>query len=128
MDTPSFLWIMLGHLLWCALLYAGLTLLRAPKIWGLFSHIHFSSDYEPKLTANLKNQFEWPLFFHIGGLLLVLNGFTSFEFWMGILFLFGRVVHTCVHVFCSSVRLRGVVFTINFLAVIVLWISMTFRF
>lgn len=37
------------------------------------------------------------------------------------LFLLGRLVHGAVQILTSNVRLRGLVFTINFLAVLGLW-------
>jgi hypothetical protein len=38
-------------------------------------------------------------------------------------FVAGRVLHSGVQVFTANVRLRGAVFTINFLAVLALWVG-----
>ena len=36
----------------------------------------------------------------------------------------GRVMHSGVQVLTANVRLRGVVFTINFLAVLAMWVRL----
>jgi len=38
------------------------------------------------------------------------------------IFIAGRILHSAVQILTRNVRLRGVVFTINFLAVLGLWI------
>jgi hypothetical protein len=37
------------------------------------------------------------------------------------LFVIGRVVHSGVQILSANIRLRGLVFTINFLAVLLMW-------
>ncbi len=37
------------------------------------------------------------------------------------LFVTGRVLHSGVQILTSNVRLRGIVFTLNFLAVLAMW-------
>ncbi|MFV3332448.1 MAPEG family protein [Pseudomonas sp. NY15437] len=41
--------------------------------------------------------------------------------WLAWLFIAGRVAHSGVQILTRNVRLRGLVFTINFLAVLGLW-------
>ncbi|WP_334050470.1 MAPEG family protein [Alteromonas gracilis] len=36
-------------------------------------------------------------------------------------FVIGRVLHSIVQIFTDNIRLRGVVFTINFIAVLAMW-------
>jgi len=117
---------MVVHILLCSALYAMLTLVRAPKVWGFGSRSDGSNPYESvqvKISANLSNQFEWPLFFHIACILIVLKGLESSTFYilMAWIFVAGRVLHSAVQILHSSIKLRGVVFTINFIAVLAMW-------
>ena len=56
---------MAAHVAITALLYLLLTVARAPKIWGIGQRSDGSNRWasiEPRISANLSNQFEWPLF------------------------------------------------------------------
>lgn len=117
---------MIVHLAGCVVLYAALTVVRAPAVWGVASNSPVARRFEriePRISANLSNQFEWPLFFHVGCLLLMLQGeagapSTQVLAWT---FIVGRLLHSAVQILVDNVRLRGLVFTINFLAVLGLW-------
>lgn len=117
---------MAAHVAWSAMLYAWLTVARAPKIWGIGRTADGSNPWaeiEPRISANLSNQFEWPLFFHLACLLLIQAGPASaVALWLAWLFIAGRIVHTLVQTLSRNVRLRGLVFTINFLAALGLWV------
>lgn len=118
---------MFSHVTLCALLYALLTIARAPSIWGIGRRPDGTSPFtviQPKISANLSNQFEWPIFFYVICLLLFITGMqdTAGYGTLAWAFVIGRIVHSAVHIFTSNVRLRGVVFTINFIAVIAMWI------
>jgi hypothetical protein len=76
---------------------------------------------EPRISANLSNQFEWPLFFHVACLALLQLPHSTAAVAFAWLFVAGRVLHSVVQIGTRSVRLRGVVFTVNFLAVLALW-------
>ena len=118
---------MFSHVVLCALLYALLTIVRAPSVWGIGRKPDGTSPFtaiQPKISANLSNQFEWPIFFYVICMLLFITG-TQDNTDYGVLawvFVVGRIVHSAVHIFTSNVRLRGVVFTINFIAVIAMWV------
>src|SRR5262245_32459211 len=65
---------MAAHVGLTALLYALLTIVRAPAIWGIGRRPDGSNPWahiEPRITANLSNQFEWPLFFYVVCLMLL---------------------------------------------------------
>ena len=117
---------MAAHVGLSALLYALLTVARAPAVWGVGRLADGSNPLaavERRLSANLSNQFEWPLFFHIACVLMMLRPQVGvFELAMAWLFVGGRVMHSGVQVCTSHVRWRGVVFTINFVAVLVMWV------
>jgi len=109
-----------------ACLYVLLTVARAPAVWGIGQRADGSNPWaaiEPRISANLSNQFEWPLFFHAGCLVLLqLHAVTSAAVVLAWIFVLGRILHSAVQIFTTNVRLRGAVFTINFLAVLGLWI------
>ena len=116
---------MATHVALTALLYALLTIARAPKIWGIGKGQDGSNPWagiEPRISANLSNQFEWPLFFYAACLLLIHYQSTSSNaVALAWIFIAGRLIHSFVQIFTTNVRLRGLVFTINFLAVLSMW-------
>ncbi len=74
-----------------------------------------------RIARNLMNQFELPVFALFAALFLYLCGrIAMIDVAAAWLFLGGRVIHTVVQTLTSNVPLRGVVFTINFAAVVVL--------
>ena len=118
---------MFSHILLCALLYAMLTIARAPNIWGIGKAKDGSNPFEniqTKICANLSNQFEWPLFFYIICLLLIIseNAINHHYTILAWCFIVGRIAHSYIQIFTANIRLRGIVFTINFLAVFLMWI------
>ncbi len=115
---------MAAHVVWAALLHALLTVARAPAVWGVGRRSDGSNPWavvEPRISANLSNQFEWPLLFHLACLLLMQGNVSALAVSAAWIFVAGRVLHSVVQIITNNVRLRGVVFTINFLAVLVLW-------
>jgi hypothetical protein len=114
---------MAAHVLWSTLLYAALTVARAPAIWGIGRAADGSNPFarlEPRISANLSNQFEWPLFFHLACLLLQ-QAPSAFAVALAWTFIGGRVLHSAVQIGSNNVRLRGLVFMLNFVAVLGLW-------
>jgi hypothetical protein len=123
---------MAAHVALAACLYVLLTVVRAPAIWGMGRAPDGSNPFariEPRISANLSNQFEWPLFFHAACVILMVlqadtNGLALALAWT---FVVGRVLHSLVQVLTTNIRLRGAVFTINFLAVLGLWVIVVAR-
>ncbi|BDU17811.1 MAPEG family protein [Lysobacter auxotrophicus] len=116
---------MAAHVAWAAFLYVVLTAARAPAVWGVGRRADGSNPWsklEPRISANLSNQFEWPLFFHVACVLLIITrDIGPVPQGLAWLFVVGRVLHSAVQIPIANVRLRGVVFTVNFLAVLALW-------
>ena len=115
---------MAAHVALAAFLYVLLTAVRAPAVWGIGRRADGSNPlakFEPRVSANLSNQFEWPLFFHVACVLLMQTESTPTTLALAWLFVAGRVLHGCVQILTTNIRLRGLVFTINFLAVLGLW-------
>lgn len=114
-----------------AFLYALLTVVRAPSIWGLGRRPDGTNPWanaEPRISANLSNQFEWPLFFYVACLVLILERqmVEPFQLWLAWIFIAGRFAHSYVQILTKNVRLRGIVFTINFVAVLGMWAGLLF--
>jgi hypothetical protein len=125
------LYPVVAHIFWCAFLYALLTVARAPAVWGVGRKDNGSNPFQniqPKISANLSNQFEWPVFFHVLCALLYVgqSAVSNTMIVMAWVFVIGRILHSFVQV-CCSVRIRGLVFTINFLAVIAMWVLFLFK-
>ncbi len=115
---------MAAHVALVAFLYVMLTVARAPTIWGIGRRSDGSNPWvkiEPRLGANLSNQFEWPLLFYAACLILLQSGTSRLSLALAWIFVLGRVLHSLVQILTSNVRLRGIVFTINFIAVLGLW-------
>lgn len=115
---------MAAHVALAALLYVLLTLARAPAVWGIGRRIDGGNPWaavESRISANLSNQFEWPLFFHVACLILLQFQPNRAVVVLAWTFVGGRILHSAVQIFTRNVRLRGIAFTINFLAVLGLW-------
>ena len=106
----SLIYPIVAHLGWVVCLYGALTLMRAPSVWGVgkvdgqdpFKHL------EPRVRANLRNQFEWPIFFYLVVVLQLIDGqFSETQIWLAWMFVLGRVAHTIVQIGLDNVRLRG---------------------
>jgi hypothetical protein len=123
----SILWPLTAQILWTFMLYAWLT-------WARFRAVRAGEvDYscfelgreEPRaiarITRNLANQFELPVVFYAVVVLLVATeDVTAVDVVAAWVFVAGRVIHTLVQTLTDKVELRGRVFMINFLAVVVL--------
>ena len=116
---------------WVVLLFAALTLARAPDVWGVFRRGDGGNPwagFETRISANLRNQFEWPLFFYVICVLILQQGAVEglVQVWLAWLFVVGRLAHSAVQILGTNVRLRGIVFTVNFVAVLAMWVRFLF--
>jgi hypothetical protein len=123
----AFLTPFLLHFAVVVALYAALTAARAAAVRGgqaAFADFARAGGDPPgaaRIQRNLTNQFEAPMFAYFAALFLLwrgeVNGFDIAAAW---LFLAGRVIHTLVQTLTDNVRLRGLVFTVNFTGVLAL--------
>ena len=116
---------MAAHVALAAFLYVLLTVARAPAVWGIGRSPDGKNRWasvEPRISANLSNQFEWPLLFYAACLMLLQLPYPPAATTLAWIFVGGRVLHSGVQILTRNIRLRGVVFTINFLAVLGLWV------
>lgn len=123
----SILWPLLAQIGWTFLLYAWLTLARKQAVdRGEVKYSAFVLGREEplvpaRIARNLANQFELPVIFYVLVILLIVfNRVTLFDVIAAWVFVGGRVLHSLVQTLTDNVQLRGQVFTINFLAVVVL--------
>jgi len=126
MQAELLIYPLLSHIIWVLILYALLTVFRAPAVWNIGSgkrNNHHWQALEAKVSANLSNQFEWPIFFYVICTLLISTqqSVSFFYIWAAWVFVFGRLLHSGVQILTNNIRLRGAVFTINFLAVLAMW-------
>jgi hypothetical protein len=117
---------LLSYVLWVVILYVLLTIIRAPNIWGTVENpddCHPFFNLEKSTSANLSNQFEWPVLFYVICIILIARPdlYQSAYLWAAWMFVIGRVVHSIVQIVSTNIRLRGSVFNINFLAVLFMW-------
>jgi hypothetical protein len=123
--SQALIYPMAAHVALSAFLYVLLTVARAPAIWGVGRRPDGTNPWaavEPRISANLSNQFEWPLFFHAACLILQMTHVSHAAVVFAWAFVGGRLLHSGVQILSRSVRVRGIVFTLNFLAVLALWL------
>jgi hypothetical protein len=128
---------MLAQMGWTMMLYAWLTVARKRAVdRGEVDYSAFLLGREEplvpaRIARNLANQFELPVIFYaLVILLLTLKQVTLTDLIAAWIFVAGRVIHSLVQTLTDNVPLRGKVFMINFLAVIVLaghvaWLAFT---
>lgn len=122
---------MAAHVALAAFLYALLTVVRAPTIWGIGRRTDGSNPMaklEPRISANLSNQFEWPMLFYAACLLLMQRETSQLAIVLAWVFVGGRLLHSAVQILTTNIRLRGLVFTVNFVAVLGLWTTALFAY
>ncbi|TCZ78096.1 MAPEG family protein [Lysobacter sp. N42] len=129
--SQSLILPMAAHVALAALLYVLLTVARAPAIWGIGRAKDGSNPFaavEPRISANLSNQFEWPVLFYAACIILALQGEPEHAaVALAWVFVGGRILHSAVQIGTRNIRLRGIVFTLNFLAVLGLWVLVVAR-
>ena len=125
--ATSILWPMLAHIGWVFMLYTWLTFARLRAVrrgeigYGAFVLGREEPIEIARITRNLANQFELPaIFYALVVLLVALGRVTTIDLVAAWVFVAGRVIHTLVQTLTDNVPLRGQVFVINFLGVVVL--------
>jgi hypothetical protein len=118
---------LLAQIGWTFLLYAWLSWARKRAVdSGAIDYSCFVLGREEplevaRITRNLANQFELPVIFYAAVILLIVLGrVATIDIVAAWVFVVGRVIHTLVQTLTDNVRLRGQVFLINFLGVVVL--------
>jgi len=119
----------LGHLLLILFLFVMVSVKRMQAVSAgqldidNLAHKGNEPENSRRWANNLNNQFELPiLFYALIALLYATQSFNWIYVALAYVFLFGRILHTYVQVTGDNVDLRGKVFTINFLALVVMWL------
>jgi hypothetical protein len=127
MALDSILWPMLAHIGLTFFLYAWLTFARTKAVqsgeteYACFVLGRDEPLHVARITRNLANQFELPVVFYaLVVVLLAVGRITWIDVAAAWVFVAGRLIHTLVQTLTDNVPLRGRVFLINFLAVVVL--------
>jgi hypothetical protein len=130
MLPTAIFWPMIAH---AALVFALYGLLRLRRGEAVASGAVKVADFrdrgtpEPeasrKVLANIANQFELPMLFHVGCLALFATGGVSiFVVAIAWLFTASRYVHTAIHVGGNRIRYRFPAFMVGFAAAALLWV------
>jgi hypothetical protein len=126
-NAALILWPMLAHIGLVVVLYAWLTVARTGAVrrgevdYSCFVTSREEPAHVARISRNLSNQFELPVIFYaVVVLLIALGRVNAIDVIAAWVFVIGRVIHTLVQTLTDNVQLRGNVFTINALAVMVL--------
>jgi hypothetical protein len=126
-SASSILWPVLAQIGLTFFLYAWLTFARTQAVrrgeteYACFVLGRDEPLHVARITRNLANQFELPaIFYALVVLLIALGRVTWVDVAAAWVFVAGRLAHTLVQTLTDNVPLRGQVFTINFLAVVVI--------
>ena len=124
------------HFAMVAGLYAWLTFERQTAVLkgeiktGDFVNVNADPHRSKRVARNLANQFELPVFALFAALFIYYsNQVNVIDVAAAWVFVIGRLIHTGVQTLTDNVPLRGMVFTINFIGVVILmarvaWLSL----
>ncbi|ESQ74261.1 MAPEG family protein [Asticcacaulis sp. AC402] len=122
-----FLLPFLVHFGLATVLYAWLTFERQVAVLKRevrpvdFVNAGADPERSKRVARNLSNQFELPMFALFAAAFLYASGDIGvIDVGAAWLFLVGRLIHTFVQTLTRNVPLRGMVFTLNFVAVVIL--------
>ena len=130
MQPTAIFWPMIAHAALVFGLYGLLRLRRGEAVKaGLARAADFRDRANPepegsrKVLANLANQFELPMLFHVGSIALYVTGGVSIVVvtvaWV---FTVSRYVHAAIHVGGNRIRHRFPAFMVGFAATAFLWL------
>jgi hypothetical protein len=124
----AFLTPFLLHFVLILALYVALTAARLAAVrrgWAVIGDFARADGDPPaaaRIARNLSNQFEAPMLAYFAALFLLFGGHVGvFDVAAAWVFLAGRAIHTLVQTLTDNVRLRGLVFMINFAGVLALF-------
>ena len=116
-DRDLLLWPVLAHLALIVFLYAWLSLVRKQERDG-----KPVADLEARISANLSNQFEAPVLFYAIFVLVWTEALVNLAYLsLAWIFVAGRVWHLLVATLSTNIIRRGLIFTINWLAIFGMW-------
>jgi hypothetical protein len=128
MNPTAIFWPMIAHVLLVCIIYCLLAVRRRNAVLsGAARSSQFKTrTNEPEgsasVAANLMNQFELPVLFHVVCLaLFATNGVSYIAVTLAWLFVLARYMHAFVHVTSNDLRYRSPAFAAGFVILVVLW-------
>ena len=132
-DTAIF-WPMIAHFLLVSIVYVLLGLRRAAAVKGgsaRISQFRENRDEPPEslfVRNNLENQFELPVFFHIGCLALYVTGAATLPaVLIAWVFVASRYVHAWIHITSNRIRYRQPAFMVGVLMIVLMWALLAYH-
>lgn len=127
--TPTTIfWPMLAHVLLVYIVYAVLGIRRRDAVRAGTRVNHFKTrapepEQSATASANIMNQFELPLLFHVACLaLFVTAGVSTVSLTLAWLFVLSRYAHAWLHLTSNRIIYRSSVFQLGALILLVLWV------
>lgn len=126
-DDQLFVLPFIGHFILIICLYIYLTYLRKLAVKNketeISNYAEANSDtpISKFVARNLSNQFELPIYAYLAATIIYMfNLINLYDLIAAWLFFIGRLIHSYVQIKTRNVALRGYVFTINFIGIIML--------
>lgn len=117
----------IGHFILIICLYIYLTYLRKLAVRNKeieisnYAEANADTPISKFVARNLSNQFELPIYAYLAATIIYMfNLINLFDLIAAWLFFIGRLIHSYVQIKTRNVALRGYVFTINFIGIIML--------
>lgn len=128
-SDQSMIWPMFAHVVLVFLLYVLLSKRRVAAVKNGRATV---SQFRQNLTEpedslfvhnNLKNQFELPIFFHVGCLAIyIVNADNIGTVILAWVFVLSRYVHSYIHVTTNRIAHRRPAFILGFAALALMWV------
>jgi hypothetical protein len=128
MTPTTIFWPMLAHVLLVYVVYAVLGLRRRDAVSAGTRINHFKTratepEQSATASANIMNQFELPMLFHVACLALFATaGVSMVSLTLAWLFVLSRYVHAWLHLTSNRVLYRSSAFQLGALILLALWI------
>jgi hypothetical protein len=130
MLPTAIFWPMIAHAVLVFVLYGLLRLRRGEavkagdaKVSDFRDRVSPEPEASRRVLANLANQFELPVLFHVGCIaLFVTGGISTFVVAVAWVFTVSRYVHAAIHIGGNRLRYRFPAFVVGFASAALLWL------
>jgi hypothetical protein len=127
---PLFVQVVLTFVLWCWMAYYRTTLIRSRQVKSRDIALR-EPNWPPhvlKVANAAHNQIEIPILFYVLTILAIITHQADLLFVvLAWIFVLSRIGHAYIHVTSNSVSVRGPVFGIGLVVLIVMWIIFIVR-
>lgn len=129
MNPTAIFWPMVAHVVLVCAIYVLLGFRRRQVLVSgaarpsVFKTRASEPEASASVAANLMNQFELPMLFHVVCIaLFVTNGVSFAAVTLAWIFVLLRYVHAFIHVTSNDLRYRSPAFAAGFIVLVILWI------